>query len=376
MADERITDLLNSDQAQRLTADTHKAHKALSAAAAEVQKLLDEGADATAATDAEAQAFEAYNAAAAARTAFYEGIVERARAQAAAGGDKRTATELSLAEAAHADSLQGQKSVEQKFAATLKKRQAVAGAPKKATVRKAELAENITAVLRAADKTKQPAEGTIKEDKPVKDNKQPEAPAKTAAVKAAKPEAAKKEASPDRYRLKRVYTEKVVPALMKQFSYGNINEVPRLEKISLNMGLGDAKDDGKKFNQAVDELKAIAGQKPLITKAKKSVANFKVREGMNIGAKVTLRGNRMYEFLDKLVSIALPRVRDFKGVSGTSFDGRGNYALGVKEQLIFPEIRYDQIDKIRGFDVIIVTTAKTDEEAKAMLTLLGVAFVK
>ncbi|MDR0856644.1 MAG: 50S ribosomal protein L5 [Clostridiales bacterium] len=173
-----------------------------------------------------------------------------------------------------------------------------------------------------------------------------------------------------------MYTEKVVPALMKQFSYGNINEVPRLEKISLNMGLGDAKDDGKKFNQAVDELKAIAGQKPLITKAKKSVANFKVREGMNIGAKVTLRGNRMYEFLDKLVSIALPRVRDFKGVSGTSFDGRGNYALGVKEQLIFPEIRYDQIDKIRGFDVIIVTTAKTDEEAKAMLTLLGVAFVK
>lgn len=177
-----------------------------------------------------------------------------------------------------------------------------------------------------------------------------------------------------RYRLKAKYNEYVVPELQKQFKYKNVNEVPKLEKILLNMGLGDVKDDGKKFNNAVEELKIISGQKPIPTTAKKSIANFKVRQGMNIGAKVTLRGKRMYEFFDKLVSVALPRVRDFKGVSVNSFDGRGNYAMGVKEQLIFPEIKYDKIDKVRGFDIAIVTSAKTDEEAKALLTLLGMPF--
>lgn len=162
----------------------------------------------------------------------------------------------------------------------------------------------------------------------------------------------------DRYRMRKQYTEEVVPALIKRFGYKNINEVPRLEKIVLNMGLGDCKDNSKSLQQAVEELKMIAGQKPVITQAKKSVANFKVREGMNVGAKVTLRGNRMYDFLDKFISIALPRVRDFRGISSKSFDGRGNYAVGVKEQLIFPEIEFDKVEKVRGFDICIVTTAK------------------
>ncbi|MCL2751640.1 MAG: 50S ribosomal protein L5 [Firmicutes bacterium] len=162
--------------------------------------------------------------------------------------------------------------------------------------------------------------------------------------------------------------------LRKQFDFENVNQVPKLDKIILNMRLGDIKEDAKKIGAAVEELKTIAGQKPVVTKAKKSVANFKLREGMSVGAKVTLRGNRMYEFFDKLVSIALPRVRDFKGVNGDSFDGRGNYSLGIKEQLIFPEIRYDQIEKIRGFDVCIVTTAQSDEQAKALLSVLGMPF--
>ena len=179
-----------------------------------------------------------------------------------------------------------------------------------------------------------------------------------------------------RYRLKAKYKEEIVPALMKDFGYTNINLVPKLSKIVLNMGLGDTKDNSKSMQIAVEELKQIAGQKPVITKAKKSVANFKVRQGMNVGAKVTLRGNRMYDFLDKLISIALPRVRDFKGVSDKSFDGRGNYALGVKEQLLFPEIQYDQIEKTRGFDICIVTTAKTDNEAKALLAYLGMPFAR
>ena len=165
-----------------------------------------------------------------------------------------------------------------------------------------------------------------------------------------------------------------MPYLVKKFGYKNINEVPKLDKIVLNMGLGDVKDNSKSVQLAVEELKLIAGQKPIITKAKKSVANFKVREGMNIGAKVTLRQNKMYEFFDKFVSIALPRVRDFRGISANSFDGRGNYAMGVKEQLIFPEIQYDQIEKIRGFDVCFVTTAKTDEEARELLKALGMPF--
>ncbi len=179
-----------------------------------------------------------------------------------------------------------------------------------------------------------------------------------------------------RYRLRVKYNEEVVPQLMKHFGYKNINQVPRLEKIVLNMGLGDCKDNSKSLNIAVEELKLIAGQKPVITKAKKSVANFKLREGMNVGAKVTLRGDRMYDFLDKFISIALPRVRDFRGVSAKSFDGRGNYALGVKEQLMFPEISYDKIEKIRGFDICIVTTANTDEEAREFLKFMGMPFAK
>ena len=178
------------------------------------------------------------------------------------------------------------------------------------------------------------------------------------------------------YRLKTLYTEQVVPALMSKFNYTNINEVPKLEKIVLNMGLGDDKDNSKSFQLAVEELKLISGQKPVVTKAKKSVANFKVREGQNIGAKVTLRAGKMYDFLDKLMSIVLPRVRDFKGVSTKSFDGRGNYAMGLKEQLIFPEISYDQVEKTRGLDICVVTTAKTDEEAKELLALLGMPFAR
>lgn len=179
-----------------------------------------------------------------------------------------------------------------------------------------------------------------------------------------------------RYRIKDLYNEVVISAMTKQFGYKNVNEVPRLEKVVLNMGLGDVKDNSKSFQLAVDELKSIAGQKPLITTAKKSVANFKVRKGMNIGAKVTLRAGKMYDFVDKLFSIALPRVRDFKGVPNDSFDGRGNYAMGIKEQLIFPEISYELVEKVRGFDICFVTTAKTDEEAKELLKLLGMPFAK
>ena len=175
-------------------------------------------------------------------------------------------------------------------------------------------------------------------------------------------------------RLKDKYVSEVIPALQQKFQYGNINEVPRLEKIVLNMGLGDCKDNAKSMDIAVNELATISGQKPLVTKAKKSIANFKVREGMNVGAKVTLRGARMEEFMDKLVSVALPRVRDFRGVSAKAFDGRGNYALGIREQLLFPEIEYDKVEKIRGMEIIFVTTAKTDEECKELLSALGMPF--
>ena len=177
-------------------------------------------------------------------------------------------------------------------------------------------------------------------------------------------------------RVKENYEKEVVPYLVKKFNYKNVNEVPKLVKIVINSGLGDVKDNAKSVQIAHDELKTISGQKPIITKAKKSVANFKVREGMNIGLKVTLRSNRMYEFYDKFVSIALPRVRDFRGVNPNSFDGRGNYALGVKEQLIFPEISYDQVEKIRGFDICFVTTAKTDEEARELLGAMGMPVKK
>ena len=166
----------------------------------------------------------------------------------------------------------------------------------------------------------------------------------------------------------------MVPALQQKFQYKNVMEIPRLEKIVINMGLGDCKDNAKALELAVTELTTIAGQKPMVTKSKKSIANFKLRAGMNVGAKVTLRGDRMYEFADKLVSIVLPRVRDFRGVSGKAFDGRGNYALGVREQLIFPEIEYDKVEKIRGMEMVFVTTAKTDEEAKELLRQLGMPF--
>lgn len=177
-------------------------------------------------------------------------------------------------------------------------------------------------------------------------------------------------------RLKDKYLNEVVPALMEKFNYKNIMEVPKVEKIILNMGVGEAKDNPKALEAAVEEMTIIAGQKPVTTKAKKSVANFKIREGMAVGCKVTLRGQRMFDFLDKLMNIALPRVRDFRGVSSTSFDGRGNYSLGIKEQLMFPEIDYDKIDKIKGMDIIIVTSANTDEEAREFLALMGMPFKK
>ena len=177
---------------------------------------------------------------------------------------------------------------------------------------------------------------------------------------------------PARLRVK--YKEEIAPAMHDKFNYQNPMMIPKLEKIVLNMGLGSDKDNPKAIDAALEQLGQIAGQKPIITKAKKSVANFKVRQGMNIGAKVTLRGDRMYYFMDKLMNIVLPRVRDFRGVSDTSFDGRGNYAMGVKEQLIFPEINYDDVDKVRGMDIVFVTSAKTDEEAKELLKLFGMPF--
>lgn len=177
-------------------------------------------------------------------------------------------------------------------------------------------------------------------------------------------------------RLQERYEKEVVPAMMEKFGYKNIMQVPKIEKVVINMGVGEAKDNPKVLESAVSDLQIIAGQKPVLTRAKKSVANFKIRENMALGCKVTLRKTNMYEFVDKLVSIALPRVRDFRGVSAKAFDGRGNYSLGIKEQLIFPEIEYDKIDKVRGMDIIFVTTAKTDEEARELLKLLGMPFSK
>jgi large subunit ribosomal protein L5 len=175
-------------------------------------------------------------------------------------------------------------------------------------------------------------------------------------------------------RLKEKFLNEIAPAMMQKFQYKSVMEIPKLEKIVVNMGLGDTKDNAKGLESAVTDLGIITGQKPVVTKAKKSIAAFKVREGMNIGAKVTLRGQIMYEFADKLFNVALPRVRDFRGVSAKAFDGRGNYALGIKEQLIFPEIEYDKVDKVRGMDIIFVTTAKTDEEARELLKLLGMPY--
>ena len=174
--------------------------------------------------------------------------------------------------------------------------------------------------------------------------------------------------------LKEQYQKEVVPALMKKFNYKSVMEVPKLEKIVINVGLGDMKDNPKALDNTINDLKIITGQTPIVTKAKKAIAAFKIREGVNIGCKVTLRSRKMYDFAYKLFNVSLPRVRDFRGVSNNSFDGRGNYSMGIKEQLIFPEIEYDKIDKIRGMDIIFVTTAKTDEEAKELLSLLGMPF--
>ena len=177
-------------------------------------------------------------------------------------------------------------------------------------------------------------------------------------------------------RLKEMYKSEIVDAMVKKFGYKNTMEVPKLEKIVINMGVGEAKENAKVLESAVSDMETITGQKAVITKAKHSIANFKIREGQSIGCKTTLRGDKMYEFLDRLVNLALPRVRDFRGVSANSFDGRGNYALGIKEQIIFPEIEYDKIDKTRGMDIIFVTTAKTDEEARELLTLFNMPFAR
>ena len=177
-------------------------------------------------------------------------------------------------------------------------------------------------------------------------------------------------------RLRETYDKEVFNQLKEKFQYANVMEVPKLTKITINMGLGEAKDNSKVLESAVNEIALIAGQRPVITKAKKSIANFKVRQGMPVGAKVTLRGDRMYEFADKFFNIALPRVRDFKGVSRNAFDGRGNYSMGIKEQLIFPEINYDEVETIKGMNIVFTTTAKTDEEAQALLELLGMPFEK
>lgn len=177
-------------------------------------------------------------------------------------------------------------------------------------------------------------------------------------------------------RLKTKFTEEVTPKLVEQFGYTSVMQVPKVEKIVVNMGVGDAVSNAKNLEKAVDELTLLTGQKPIVTKAKKSIAGFRLREGMPIGAKVTLRGERMYDFLDKLITVSLPRVRDFQGISNKAFDGRGNYTLGVKEQLIFPEIDFDKVNKVRGMDIVVVTTANTDEEARELLTQLGMPFQK
>ena len=177
-------------------------------------------------------------------------------------------------------------------------------------------------------------------------------------------------------RLKELYQNELAAKMQEKFGYKNVMQIPKLDKIVINMGVGEAKDNAKSLENAVKDMEIISGQKPVITKAKKSIANFKIREGLNIGCKVTLRGEKMYDFLDRLVNLALPRVRDFRGVNPNAFDGRGDYALGIKEQIIFPEIEYDKIDKVRGMDVIFVTTAKTDEEARELLTLFGMPFSK
>lgn len=245
---------------------------------------------------------------------------------------------------------------------------AVEPVEKKKTAAKA---KTVKSVDKAADGGEAKAKPATK--KPAA--KKAAAPEKAEAPVTAKAEAPAKKYSQDgRYRLFARYNEEIIPALLKERGYKNVNQVPKIDKLVLNMRLGDVKDNSKSVQTAIAELGTIAGQKPIVCKAKKSVANFKVREGMTIGAKVTLRGLKAYEFLDKLISIALPRVRDFRGISSKAFDGRGNYALGIKEQIIFPEISYELVEKLRGFDVAIITTAKTDDEAKALLTKMGMPF--
>ena len=219
-------------------------------------------------------------------------------------------------------------------------------------------------------------EKTVPQDETVEVEKTEAAPAAEKAEKAPKAEKAAKASKNESYtpRLKGDYEQRIVPAMIEKFGYKNRLEVPKLDKIVINMGVGEATQDKKKVEAAAAEMQAISGQRPVITKAKKSIAQFKLREGMPIGAKVTLRRDRMFEFLDRLVTIALPRVRDFRGLNPKSFDGRGNYAMGLKEQIIFPEINYDQIDKVRGMDIIVTTTAKTDEEARELLRLFNFPF--
>ncbi len=253
--------------------------------------------------------------------------------------------------------------------------EAVEKAVKKTAKAAAETAEKAAdAVSETAAEVVAKAAGAVKEAA-AKVEKKAEAAAKPAAKKAkgAQPDMKKLEGTP---RLKQRYTEEIAPALRAKFSYENVMQIPYLEKVIINMGLGSDKENPKGIEAALKELTTIAGQKAVPTRAKKSVANFKVREGMTIGAKVTLRGDRMYYFVDKLFNIVLPRVRDFRGVSDKAFDGRGNYALGLKEQLIFPEINYDDVDKVRGMNIVFVTSAKTDEECKELLTQLGIPFVQ
>ncbi len=246
----------------------------------------------------------------------------------------------------------------------------------KAPTKKAPAKKEATAKAEVAKKAPAKKE-TVAKEAPVKTTEKVE---KAPAVAVEKAEnRVKYVAKPidmERYRLKKIYLEKAVPAMMKKFGYKNINQVPRLEKIVINIGLGECKDNNKSFQIAQEELKLIAGQKPVTTLARKSVSNFKVRKGMKIGTKVTLRSTRMLDFLDKFISVVLPRVRDFRGVSNKSFDGRGNFAIGVKEQLLFTEITYDKIEKVRGMDICIVTSARTDEEAKELLTQLGMPFAR
>jgi large subunit ribosomal protein L5 len=219
-------------------------------------------------------------------------------------------------------------------------------------------------------------EKNVPQDETVEVEKTEAAPAADKAEKAPKAEKASKASKSESYapRLKGDYEQRIVPAMIEKFGYKNRLEVPKLDKVVINMGVGEATQDKKKVEAAAAEMQAISGQKPVITKAKKSIAQFKLREGMPIGAKVTLRRDRMFEFLDRLVTIALPRVRDFRGLNPKSFDGRGNYAMGLKEQIIFPEINYDQIDKVRGMDIIVTTTAKTDDEARELLRLFNFPF--